>query len=169
MLNRELIKAIIILPGSVLVLIPSAILLLTQHTEFAPGLSHPADIRFWLAVLLVGAGLTLAIWTSTLFVQFGKGTPAPWQPPKKLVICGPYCFVRNPMIMGVLFMLLAEALLFQSWAIVIWMLLFLAGNMVYFPLVEEKNLQKRFGDEYMNYKAHVPRWIPRIKPWNPPS
>ena len=69
------------------------------------------------------------------------------------------------MISGVLLVLLAEALLFQSWPITAWMILFFAGNAIYFPLVEEKGLEKRFGDEYLKYKARVPRWIPRLRPW----
>jgi len=100
-----------------------------------------------------------------LFTKYGEGTPAPWDPPRKLVIIGPYRYVRNPMITGVLLVLLAEALLFGSWLIAGWMLLFLLGNVIYFPFVEEKGLEKRFGDEYLKYKARVPRWIPRLTPW----
>ena len=73
------------------------------------------------------------------------------------------------MISGVLLLLLAEALLFHSWPITAWMILFLVGNAIYFPLVEEKGLEKRFGDEYLEYKARVPRWIPRLRPWEKPE
>ncbi|MDH3852581.1 MAG: isoprenylcysteine carboxylmethyltransferase family protein, partial [Deltaproteobacteria bacterium] len=97
--------------------------------------------------------------------KFGKGTPAPWDPPKRLVIRGPYRHVRNPMITGALLVLLAEATLFQSLPIAIWMTVFFIGNAIYFPFIEEKGLEKRFGDEYRNYKANVPRWLPRIRPW----
>jgi protein-S-isoprenylcysteine O-methyltransferase Ste14 len=69
------------------------------------------------------------------------------------------------MITGVLLMLSAEALLLQSWPIAAWMMLFFIGNAIYFPLVEEKGLEKRFGNEYRDYKANVPRWIPRLRPW----
>ena len=75
--------------------------------------------------------------------------------------------MRNPMITGVLLMLLAEALLFQSGPIAIWMGIFFIGNAVYFPLVEEKGLEKRFGHDYRTYKTHVPRSIPRLRPWIP--
>ena len=135
------------------------------------GLSHdftaPDRLFFWLALLSAGAGLGLAIWTSKLFLKFGNGTPAPWDPPQQLVIRGPYRHVRNPMITGVLLMLLAEAMLFQSWPLVLWMGIFFVGNAIYFPLSEEKGLEKRFGDAYRVYKAHVPRWIPRWRPWQP--
>jgi protein-S-isoprenylcysteine O-methyltransferase Ste14 len=69
------------------------------------------------------------------------------------------------MITGVLLMLSAEALLLQSWPVGIWMMVFFIGNAIYFPLIEEKGLEKRFGNEYRNYKANVPRWIPRLRPW----
>ena len=69
------------------------------------------------------------------------------------------------MITGVLLVLLAEALLFHSWPIAAWMILFGVGNVIYFPLVEEKGLEKRFGGQYLKYKARVPRWIPRVRPW----
>ncbi len=101
-------------------------------------------------------------------MKVGNGTPAPWDPPKKLVIRGPYCYVRNPMIISVMLMLLAEVLLFQSWPIAAWIVVFFIGNSIYFPLVEEKNLEKRFGDDYREYKAHVRRWIPRLRPWPGP-
>ena len=125
-------------------------------------MDHLSEIGRW----LVFAGLGLAVWTVKLFVNFGDGTPAPWDPPKKLVIRGPYRHVRNPMITGAVLMLLAEAMLFQSWPISLWMVIFFMGNAIYFPLVEEKGLEKRFGDSYRKYKAHVPRWIPRLRPWN---
>jgi len=103
-------------------------------------------------------------WTVKLLTKYGEGTPAPWDPPRKLVIMGPYRYSRNPMITGALLVLLAEALLFHSWPITAWMLLFFAGNAIYFPLVEEKGLEKRFEDEYLKYKARVPRWLPRLRP-----
>jgi len=69
------------------------------------------------------------------------------------------------MITGALLLLLAEALFLRSWLIAAWMILFFAGNAIYFPFVEEKGLEKRFGEEYRKYKSRVPRWIPRLTPW----
>jgi protein-S-isoprenylcysteine O-methyltransferase Ste14 len=85
--------------------------------------------------------------------------------PQKLVIRGLYRYVRNPMISGALFVLMAEATLFRSWPIAIWMVIFPASNTVYFCLGEEKGLENRFGDDYRDYKAHVPRWVPRLRAW----
>lgn len=69
------------------------------------------------------------------------------------------------MVTGALFMLLAEAMLFHSWPVAIWTAIFFVLNTVYFSLSEEKGLEKRFGDDYRVYKAHVPRWIPRLRAW----
>jgi protein-S-isoprenylcysteine O-methyltransferase Ste14 len=62
-------------------------------------------------------------------------------------------------------MLLAEAMLLQSWPVAVWIMVFFIGNSIYFPLIEETQLEDRFGDDYREYKSHVPRWIPRIRPW----
>ena len=166
-MNRGLIKAIIVLPGTVLVFVPIIILAAAHNTNFSHQIATPEQLLFWLALLPAGIGLGLAVWTVRLFTKFGDGTPAPWEPPRKLVIRGPYRHVRNPMITSVLFMLLAEAMLFQSWPLAWWMGIFFVVNTVYFPLVEEKGLEKRFGDDYRIYKSNVPRWIPRKRPWYP--
>jgi len=71
------------------------------------------------------------------------------------------------MILGVLFVLCGESILFTSSSIGIWAVLFFIINTVYFIFSEEPGLEKRFGMEYVEYKMHVPRWIPRIKPWYP--
>ena len=164
-----LVKTIILLPGTVLVFVPAVILLSTRNSKFAPDLVSLAQIWFWIALLAASGGLALSVWTSTLFMKFGRGTPAPWDPPKRLVVRGPYRHVRNPMITGVLLILLAEAILLQSWPIALWMMFFFIGNAVYFPVAEEKDMEKRFGKTYRDYKEHVPRWIPRLSPWSQES
>ena len=131
-----LLRAIILLPGTVLVFVPAAILFLTFDTRFGSQFIPPASPQFWIGVIFASLGLVLMVWTASLFMRFGKGTPAPWQPPQKLVIRGPYRHVRNPMISGVLLMLLTESLLFQSWPLAAWLILFFLGNAVYFPLVD---------------------------------
>lgn len=157
----------IVLPGTALVFVPAIILTLAKNSGFFFQLSSPRQFSFWLALLPAGVGIGLAFWTVKLFKKVGRGTPAPWDPPEKLVIRGPYRYVRNPMITGALLILLAEALLFRSWPLAIWMGVFFVGNTIYFRFIEEKGLEKRFGDDYRNYKARVPRWIPRLGPWNP--
>lgn len=124
--------------------------------------------RFWLALVIGACGFALAVWTVRLFTRFGEGTPAPWDPPRKLVVRGPYRYVRNPMIVAVIVMLTAESLVFASWPLAVWMAFFFATNAVYFPLSEEKGLEKRFGEDYRLYRDNVPRWLPRLRPWQGP-
>jgi len=164
----RLIRTIIILPGTALVFVPVTIIWLTSASSWAVAWPCAESVGFWVGTILLCVGMALAGWTVSLFMRFGQGTPAPWDPPKKLVVRGPYRYVRNPMIASVLFMLLAEALLLRSWALAGWLISFFLINMLYFPLVEEKVLEKRFGDDYLTYKAHVPRWVPRMTPWRPP-
>lgn len=160
---------IAILPGTVLVLVPFAILRATS----GPG--HPIEIApvdspwRWIGVLLCALGLSLATWTGSLFARFGEGTAAPWDPPRRFVVRGPYRHVRNPMILGAISMLLAEAALFRSWPLAVWAAVFFAANAVYFPLSEEPGLERRFGEPYRTYTRHVRRWVPRLRPWIPPD
>lgn len=165
----RLLRAILILPVNVTIVIPALFLWIAADTAYAHHLCGLGDIRFWSALLLFVIGIGLAVWTSVLFVALGKGTPAPWDPPRKLVIAGPYQYVRNPMILSVVTILAAESLYFQSWPLVLWMLTFFIGNTIYFPLVEEKGLEKRFGDAWLEYRRNVRRWIPRLSPWQPAS
>ena len=159
-------KAIIILPGTVLVFVPAVILLFSRGTPFSPDLQYPTELTFFLAMAIAAVGGYLAVRTSTLFTKHGDGTPAPWEPPKKLVVRGPYRYVRNPMISGAVLILLGETILFNSWPLFVWTLVFLAAKMLYLPLVEEKELIERFGEPYLEYMAQVPRWIPRFKRWD---
>ena len=115
--------------------------------------------------LVFGLGLALFTWCVALFARVGRGTLAPWDPTKQLVVVGPYRHVRNPMITGVATMLAGEALFFHSARIGYWLLLFLAINQVYFLLLEEPGLLARFGDDYARYRAAVPRWVPRWRGW----
>jgi protein-S-isoprenylcysteine O-methyltransferase Ste14 len=161
----RLLTAVLILPGTVVVLVPALVVFLTAGTAFGARPAGLGDVQLWLGLVFLGAGLAGAFWTSRLFVTVGRGTPAPWDPPQTLVVRGPYRHVRNPMITSVLFLLAGEALVLRSWGVAIWLLVFFAGNAVYFPLSEEKDLQRRFGDDYRRYKANVPRWLPRLRPW----
>jgi protein-S-isoprenylcysteine O-methyltransferase Ste14 len=72
------------------------------------------------------------------------------------------------MIVGVLAVILGQAVLFGSLGILVWGAAFLAVNAVWFPLVEEPGLRDRFGEDYEDYRRNVPRWLPRPTPWTPP-
>lgn len=164
-MNWGLVRTIIVLPGTIVVLVPIVILTLTKSSKFSPKLTNPSQVLFWFALLAAIMGIGLSAWSAKLFIKFGNGTPAPWDPPKTLVLHGPYLYVRNPMITGVLFILLAEAIIFQSIPLAFWMIVFFIGKSIYFTLIEEKSLEKRFGINYQEYKKHVPRWIPRLSMW----
>lgn len=168
-MTRRLIKPIIVLPGVVLVIVPAVLLWLSRETAYQSIPASRTDLHLWLGLGCGVLGLALMIWTVRILVVHGHGTPAPWDPPQRLVVRGPYRHVRNPMITGVLLFLVAETLAFQSWPIAAWTVVFLIANMIYFPLSEERQLEARFGDEYRRYKENVPRWIPRVEPWTPPD
>jgi protein-S-isoprenylcysteine O-methyltransferase Ste14 len=111
------------------------------------------------------AGFVLFSWCVSLFAGVGQGTLAPWAPTRNLVAVGPYRFVRNPMISGVTLMLTGQTLLWGSWLVGLWACVFVGLNHIYFVLSEEPGLERRFGEDYRFYKANVPRWIPRLRPW----
>ena len=118
-------------------------------------------------VVLMAFGLFLFASSLRRFATEGEGTLAPWDPPRRLVLRGPYRYVRNPMISGVLFILFGEAHLLLSRPHLAWALIFLAANAVWIPLFEESDLRRRFGDSYVEYCRHVPRLFPRLRPWEP--
>ena len=157
------ILAILLLPTMVTLVVPRWILV-----ALASGDSRwPGDAWSWipraLGGLLLIAGLALVTWCVSLFARVGKGTLAPWDPTSKLVAVGPYRYTRNPMITGVSTILIGEAVLFGSWHLALWALMVIALNHIYFLLVEEPGLERRFGDSYLDYKRSVPRWIPRVR------
>ena len=165
---RRHLRAIGLLPGVGTVLVPAVIVWRTSAVDV--GWSLPGGIAI-LPVLggvgLIGLGLLLMVRTVTLFATVGKGTLAPWAPTSRLVVRGPYRHARNPMISGVLCVLLGEAALLGSPPLLIWFAAFLAANAIYLPLVEEPGLVRRFGEEYETYRSEVPGWIPRLRPWRP--
>jgi protein-S-isoprenylcysteine O-methyltransferase Ste14 len=161
------VRAIGLLPGVSAGVVPAVILLL-GGVDVGWGLDGAWQaLPVAAGVALIGAGLLLMYRTISLFAREGDGTLAPWDPPRKLVVRGPYRYVRNPMITGVITVLIGEAALFGSPWLLAWAAAFLAGNLVWFPRVEEPGLVRRFGPDYLEYRRHVPRWVPRRKPWSP--
>ena len=145
-----------LLPITALVLVPA---LIERNPAVRP------DFFLYAGVVFTGTGLWFLIATISLFIRHGKGTLAPWDPTTRLIITGPYAYVRNPMITGVLTVLLGEAFVFHSMRILVWCLLFLGINTAYFILSEEPGMERRFGQAYREYRSNVPRWIPRLTPW----
>jgi protein-S-isoprenylcysteine O-methyltransferase Ste14 len=122
---------------------------------------HGAGAAGW---LLIAAGIALylacAFWG---FAMRGKGTPLPLDPPKKLVVEGPYRIVRNPMYWSVASVMLGEAAVLHSPALANLVLVFLVGVVLFVLLIEEPALKQKFGAEYEEYCRRVPRWLPRLK------
>lgn len=158
--------AVAVLPFSVAVLIP---LWIARTNDISPAIqSDPGEIFVQAAgVLVLVIGLILFSASLRNFAREGEGTLAPWDPPRRLVVRGPYRYVRNPMISGVVLVLLGEALVLLSRPHFTWALIFFGVNFVYIPLLEEPGLRSRFGDSYVQYCRHVPRLIPRLRPWAP--
>jgi protein-S-isoprenylcysteine O-methyltransferase Ste14 len=164
-LFRQLV-AIMALPGTVMIAIPVWVARRNHLSFTAP--RSPADLALVScgAALLV-VGLTLFVASVSYFWSRGRGTLAPWDPPQQFVAEGPYRFVRNPMISGVIFVLAAEALILRSRPQAEWAAVFTLINAIYIPLFEEPMLAARFGAPYERYKRAVGRFFPRVRPWTP--
>ena len=124
------------------------------------GVVHPA----WLQPVGVGlmvVGGALALSCATVFVVRGRGTPAPFDPPREFVAMGPYRYVRNPMYVGGLAVLAGFGLYLRSVSALLLTVLAAVLVQTFVILVEEKGLEARFGDSYRQYKTSVGRWIPR--------
>lgn len=148
---------------------PGLIIYSATIIDFGWGMQTPLNFLLIAAgIACIGFGLFLMFQTISLFASKGKGTLAPWEPPKNLVVRSVYRHVRNPMLSGVLFILCGESLIPGSVSMVMWFLTFFVGNLIYLPLMEEPGLEKRFGESYLLYKKNVPCWIPRTKPWEQP-
>ena len=158
--------AIVILPVSVTLLVPAWIAQ-RFHIHLRPATAFPAalvQVGGVVAVLIGGFLFASSLWR---FATDGRGTLAPWDPPRLLVVNGPYQYVRNPMISGVLFVVAGEALILLSMPHAAWATFFLLLNLLYIRFVEEPQLARRFGPGYDVYREAVPRFLPRLTPWQP--
>ena len=156
------------LPLATLIVAPACLIVFSNDYTVWWGLDPIFDILlFTLGFFLILSGFTLLIICIRMFSSIGKGTLAPWAPTQNLVVSGLYRHTRNPMISGVLIVLLGESILLSSFSIFIWFIVALVVNHVYFIKSEEPGLLERFGDEYPIYIERVPRWIPRRTPWYP--
>lgn len=111
--------------------------------------------------VVFAAGAALVIWCVMGFVTLGRGTPAPFDPPTRLVVAGPYRWVRNPMYLGLFLLMLGEAAALHSVALAVSTLLVAAVAHAFVAGYEERALERHFGDDYAAYAARVRRWLPR--------
>jgi protein-S-isoprenylcysteine O-methyltransferase Ste14 len=136
-------------------------LLLRSRSEIFPPVWNSLN---FIGISIVGAGVAIYIWCAGDFISKGKGTPAPYDPPKELVAEGLYKFTRNPMYVGVSSIVLGEALFFKSIAILVYALILLLLFHLRVTLYEEPALKRLFGKSFDDYCRRVPRWIQFRKP-----
>jgi len=143
----------LVVPGTVAVYIP---LVIAQNR---PPTSGPL---FAIALAVLALGGAIYAWCVWDFAVFGRGTPAPIDAPKKLVVRGLYRYTRNPMYVGVLTVILGWAVLFQTAAVVLYALIVGTCFHLFIVVYEERHLQKEFGGAYDDYRRRVSRWLPRL-------
>lgn len=153
--------AVIALPGTTAVLVPY--LLVTRQGPLAVGFFGPLQLLALLPLLL---GTLIGVRCVFDFAVHGRGTPAPIDAPRRLVARGLYRYVRNPMYIGVLLIVLGEAALFESMTLLLYAAAFFAVLHLFVVLYEEPTLRRKFGDSYLRYSRSVRRWVPG-RPYDP--
>jgi protein-S-isoprenylcysteine O-methyltransferase Ste14 len=148
--------------GIFAVLIPNGLLSLEmQLFAVDHGSLIYSGLRFCgLIIIIIGAIINLKCYWDLIF--FGEGTAFPLMPTEKLVSKGLYQFMRNPVCVGFFLILLGEAILFLSAALLLYSLLWLLVLNLFVVFKEEPNLKRKFGESYEKYLESVPRWIPRL-------
>lgn len=146
----------VLMPGTVTVWIP--LWLVSAQGAQSVGLWRYAG----LPLIVVGAALLL--WCIGLFYTQGRGTLAPVDPPKHLVVQGLYCYVRNPMYVSVMLILIGETIFFASPYILLETGIFLTITHLFIKYYEEPALRRQFGEPYVEYTQTVGRWVPKPLP-----
>ena len=152
MLFARALLAFLVLPGVVGFLLP--LWIAGGDPSRGPGWHVLGGI-----VAIVGA--VILLWCVRDFYVAGKGTLAPWDPPRRLVVVGLYRYTRNPMYIGVLTLVLGWSLLFGSWRVAAYLVVLAIGFHLRTILYEEPRLTGLFGPDFERYCTTVPRWIPR--------
>jgi protein-S-isoprenylcysteine O-methyltransferase Ste14 len=146
----------LLVPGAVLGLVPLT-LARSMGKQFELGRFH------LLGLILLIPGLAIIIWCFIDFIRRGRGTPAPYDPPRRLVVAGLYRHVRNPQYIGVLLVALSEVLFSGSLALLGYAAFLAIGYHLFVRFYEEPTLKKLFGQDYTRYCAAVPRWLPKCR------
>ena len=143
--------------GLVLVFVPARLL-------FGVGPIRPPGpgVRELAGMFVAGVGAIVALSCVATFAVIGQGTPAPFDPPRRLVVRGPYRFVRNPMYIGAGLALSGAALVYRSLSLLGYALVLLIATHLFVVWYEEPTLRRMFGDDYVAYCARVHRWRPRM-------
>ena len=120
------------------------------------------EVQQLIGIFIGTAGAAIAVWCIFTFATIGKGTPAPFDPPRRLVREGPYRFVRNPMYLGAGMALIGAAISYASWPLLGYAAIFFLVSHLFVLLYEEPTLRRTFGENYEAYCRHVKRWRPRF-------
>ena len=151
---------LVLTPGVVAGLIPA--LIAGWRIPWTGGRASPVAIA---AGIVIVSGIVVLL---NAFIRFARadGTPAPPMPTAHLVVVGPYRYVRNPMYLAVLAIILGQALLFGSRSLLLYAGIVLLAVGSFVRGYEEPTLELEYGDEYREYRRSVRGWIPRLRPWN---
>jgi protein-S-isoprenylcysteine O-methyltransferase Ste14 len=155
----------------ILVLIPLATLFLALFplcfwalSNFIDALLHlprlPLYYSYYICPFLILTGLFFSVWSCFAIFKIGRGTPAPFMPTQRLIVEGPYAYTRNPMVFGIMLFYLGIGILSASPSFIGLVTLFIVSILAYVKLVEEKELEERFGQEYVEYKKRTPFLFP---------
>ena len=145
---------LLLAPGMVAGYIPLA--LLRQGSQIDTGIFAYLAFPFWLV------GVVILLWSFWNFFAQGRGTPAPVDPPRELVAVGFYRYVRNPMYVGVLAIIIGHFLWLGYWYLLIYAIVVFLAFHTFVTYYEEPTLKRKFGTAYEEYLKRVPRWIPKI-------
>ena len=154
----------VIAPGTIVGLVPWSI----THWQLRPAFFGIEALRL-AGAAPVFVGLVLLVESFARFVWKGFGTPAPIAPPTKLVMTGFYRRVRNPIYVGLVAIAFGEALILGDGRLVVYAAILWLFFHLWVLVIEEPTLERSFGDEFANFKANVPRWLPRLTPWAGPA
>jgi len=145
----------LVVPGTVLVFVPAALL--------STGLGPPLNVgpARWLGLVPLVLGLAAILVCFVEFIRWGRGTPAPYDPPRELVVAGLYRYIRNPQYVGVLLVVVGEALLAEAPILLGYAGLLAIAYHLFVRYYEEPTLGRLFGEAYARYRQTVPRWLPK--------
>ena len=147
----------IFVPGTATIGVPYLLL----HSRFDSFRLDPGGFRFF-GLIPILIGVVIYVWCAGEFTFAGQGTPAPFDPPRELVVKGPYRYVRNPMYVFVALALIGEAIFFGATILLLYAAIAIGFLHLWVLLYEERSLKRRFGAPYERYCRKVSRWIPRL-------
>jgi protein-S-isoprenylcysteine O-methyltransferase Ste14 len=145
------------------VLVPGTVAVYVPYRMRRSGWPSEISALGILGVLMFGCGALIYLSCAWHFAWTGRGTPAPIDPPKVLIVRGLNRYVRNPMYIGVLMMILGQAAFFGSTHVLYYAAFFLLVVNLFVLLYEEPHLRKQFGASYEEYLRTVPRWVPKLR------